>query len=132
MFEYSVVVSIDGISNWDVSKVTNMSKMFSGDNGTSTTLAVFEEKFLDLNISNWNTVNVTDMSSMFEDSTFNNLNISNWNTSNVTKMNSMFSYFELNSNQVINLSNWNVGKVNDWAKFNAGSESFVVAPSKFQ
>ena len=98
-------MEIDGslnLSNWDVSKVTNMESMFekSTFNG-------------ELNISNWNVSKVTNMESMFQDSTFyskyfhGELNISNWNVSNVTNMESMFYGF----NGKLNISKWDVSKV---------------------
>ena len=66
------------ISNWDVSKVTNMSYMclcdssFNGD------------------ISNWDVSKVTNMSYMFRYAYSFNGDLSNWDVSNVTNMASMF------------------------------------------
>ena len=73
----------DNISNWDVSNVTTMVKMF----GTC---------FFDQDIGTWNVSNVTTMKGMFDNSfkgphdpTFNQ-DISKWNVSKVTNMEGIF------------------------------------------
>jgi len=64
------------ISSWDVSKVTNMSNMFSN--------STFNQ-----DISTWDVSNVKDMSNMFFKSEFNQ-DLSNWDVSNVKNMRRMF------------------------------------------
>jgi surface protein len=81
------------ISQWSVSRVTDMSDMFKGSKFNG-------------NISNWNTSQVTDMSKMFAKSEFNQ-DIGNWNTSNVTKMSKTF----VNSQFTKDISQWDVSKV---------------------
>jgi len=81
------------ISNWNVSNVTNMSRVFS------------YSKF-NGDISNWDVSNVREMSAMFRDSVFNG-DISNWSVSNVTNMHSMFSKSVFNGD----ISNWDVSNV---------------------
>jgi surface protein len=66
------------ISNWDTSKVTDMSSMFRG------------ATHFNQNIGDWDTSKVTNMSSMFREATSFNQDISNWITSKVTDMSSMF------------------------------------------
>ena len=83
-----------GIESWDVSNVTNMSKMF------------FNSSF-NQDISSWDISNVTDMSHMFSGSSFNQ-NIGSWNVSNVTSMSWMF--FK-NSSFNQNISSWDVSNV---------------------
>ena len=71
----------EDISNWDVSDVTDMNRLFK-DNVN------FNE-----NISNWDTSNVTDMSYMFSGATSFNIGNGeylNWNTNRVTNMSYMF------------------------------------------
>ena len=84
------------ISQWDVSKVENMSRMFesSGFNG---------------DISQWNVSKVKNMRRMFYDSCFNK-DISKWNTSSLNYMNGMFAYSPFKGN----ISNWNINNVIDY------------------
>jgi surface protein len=84
------------LSNFDTSKVTNMSYMFmnAGNNSTDFTL----------NVSNFDTSNVTNMTYMFsytgKKSTNFTLDLSNFDTSNVTNMSSMFLEMGLNSTKL--------------------------------
>ena len=86
------------LSEFDTSKMTTMSYMFSGCAAT------------ELDLSNFNTSNVTDMSYMFSDCDVNELNLSNFNTSNVTNMSDMFHKC---STSKINLSSFNTSNVNN-------------------
>jgi len=81
------------LSNWDVSKVTDMS-------------GLFEDVTFSGDISNWDVSNVQNMKDMFEGCTFNG-DISNWNTSKVQNMQDMFKDSTFNGD----ISNWNVSKV---------------------
>ena len=67
------------ISKWDVSRVTNMNRMFMG--ATS-----FQG-----DLSKWDVSSVTDMTKMFSDASAFNSDISNWDVSKVEQMTSMFS-----------------------------------------
>lgn len=80
LFNYNLV-KLD-VSNWNVSKCKNMSKMFNGLNGISV-----------LNLSNWDTSNVENMSYMFNFcQNLQKIYVSNkWNTDKVTVYNNMFS-----------------------------------------
>ena len=73
------ITTIQYINDWDVSSVTNMSRMFS--NATS----------FDQNIGNWDVSNVTNMSDMFNNATSFNNPLNNWDVSNVTNMAWMFA-----------------------------------------
>ena len=68
----------EDISKWDVSSVSDMYEMF-----------YYAKKF-DQNLSKWDVSNVNDMSSMFESAYLFNSDISLWNVSKVTRMDSMF------------------------------------------
>jgi surface protein len=73
-------VSLYGrIEDWDVSNVTNMSKLF-----------LFCKEFNE-DISNWDTSNVTDMEKMFARAKSFNHPIGGWDTSKVTNMSWMFA-----------------------------------------
>ena len=77
------LISVKGLSNWNICNVTDLSNIFHKCNSLISLP----------DISNWNTSSVTDMNHMF--SGCNSLkslpDISNWNTSNVTDMSRMFS-----------------------------------------
>ncbi len=83
-----------GVPN--LSKVTDMSYMFSGASN------------LNSDLSTWNVANVTDMTGMFNNTESFNGDISTWNVENVTNMNFMFI---LAANFNGDLSTWNVSKV---------------------
>ena len=85
----SVIDTYGPISKWDVSGVTNMSKLF---------------RFIKINedISEWDVSNVTDMSFMFQNaSSFNNQSLDKWGkkVSNVTNMKGMFASVDDSFNQ---------------------------------
>ena len=83
------------LSNFDTSKVANMSHMFNGMRNLTT-----------LNLSNFNTSNVTDMGGMFFSMTnLTTLNLSNFDTSKTTDMRSMF-------NGMTNLASLNISSFN--------------------
>ena len=94
----SSLISLD-LSNFDTSKVTNMSYMFFN----TSSLAL-------LNLSNFDTSQVMNMDSIFRSMTnLTTLNLSNFNTSKVTDMSSMFS--DMHNLTTLNLSNFNTSKV---------------------
>ena len=68
------------ISQWDVSKVTNMDYMF------------FNCKSFNQDISNWDVSNVTNMRSMFYACKYFNQDISQWSVSNVKDTTYIFDY----------------------------------------
>ena len=126
----------DDISTWDVSNVTNMSRMFEGS------------EFFDVNISGWDIAAVTDMSSflkgatrfdqdlspwaipiagvsnmasMFEGAATLNQDLSTWDVSTVTDMNSMFNGAS-NFNQ--DLGDWDVEEVRNMDSMFSGAVQF--------
>ena len=73
-----VVTKYGEIRNWDVSNVTNMSRMFE------------DAESFNQPLNNWDVSNVTTMIDMFLGATSFNQPLNNWNVSNVTDMDSMF------------------------------------------
>ena len=69
------------ISEWDTSKVTDMSMVF------------FNRTSFNGDLSKWDTSKVTNMNSMFENCSSFNGDLSEWDTSNVTDMRFMFDEF---------------------------------------
>ncbi len=96
------------IGKWDVSKVTDMNKLFSNTK--------FNE-----DISEWDVSNVTNMSHMFYATTMFDKPLNNWDVSNVTNMHYMFC-----STYVFNqpLNNWDVSNVTDMSLMFAYAEKF--------
>ena len=97
------------ISNWDVSKVTNMHYMFGGC-----------EKF-NQPLNNWDVSNVTNMEGMFSGCKEFNQPLNNWNVGQVTNMRFMFPRCK-NFNQPLN--NWDVSNVTNMRQMFSGCEKF--------
>ncbi|AVN60327.1 BspA family leucine-rich repeat surface protein [Mesoplasma entomophilum] len=87
---------IEGIEEWNLSEVTDMSSMFSN------------ARNFNQDLSSWDVSNVTNMSYMFSNARNFNQDISKWDVSNVTNMSYMFSN---NSSFNQDLSSWDVSNV---------------------
>ena len=114
------------ISSWDVSNVTDMTRMFYKTNAFNQPIGnwdvsnltnmsmMFNQSSFNQPIGNWDVSNVTNMGAMFSNNSTNssvfNQDISNWDVSNVTSMVNMFS-FNISFNQPI--GNWDVSNVTD-------------------
>ena len=99
MFSGNKISDLKSLANWDTSKVTDMSAMFDGN------------KISDLKpLANWNTSKVTSMYMMFYGNQISNLTpLTNWNTSNVTDMSNMFVFNSISN--LTPLANWKTGNV---------------------
>ena len=86
----------DDISNWEVSQVTTMQLMF------------YDANLFNQNLNGWNTGNVGNMTSMFNRATIFNLHISSWDVSSVTSTRRAFNQ-AVKFNQ--DLSAWDVSSV---------------------
>ncbi|MDT0294202.1 BspA family leucine-rich repeat surface protein [Mesonia ostreae] len=64
----------NNINDWDVSNVTNMSKMFGVEDLNSSTIAYFNQP-----LNNWDVSNVTNMNAMFDNCARFNRSLNNWN-----------------------------------------------------
>jgi len=93
-----VCTTYGNISDWNVSKVTDMSGLFD------------RARDFNRDISSWNVSKVTDMNNMFRDAQLFNRDISSWNVSGVTNMVYMF-YGASDFNG--DISSWNVSDVTD-------------------
>ena len=93
----------------DLSRVTDMSRMFSGCTSFNQPL------------NNWDVSKVTSMIQMFRGCTSFNQPLNNWDVSKVTRMGGMFSGCA-SFNQPLN--NWNVSKVTDMWQMFRGCTSF--------
>ena len=114
IFEGTKFKYID-ISDWDVSEVTDMNRMFYMCKALKSVG----------NISGWDVFSVTDMSYMFYGCTYFNQNISSWDVSNVIGVSYMFGWCE-SFNQ--DLSNWNVSKV----RYHGGAFTGCSIKMKYQ
>ena len=130
--EHRSLTTLD-LSNFDTSKVTNMSGMFKGcRNLTNLDLSSFDTSnvtdmsqmfnlcygLTNLDLSSFDTSTVTDMSRMFElCCNLTNLDLSSFNTSNVQNMSDMFWQCGLTS---LDLSNFNTTNVRDMSSMFEG------------
>ena len=122
------------ISNWDVSKVTNMFRMFYGassfnqplnnwDVSNVTDMWSMFDGAVSFNqpINNWDVSSVTNMSYMFEDAEYFNQPLNKWDVSSVTNMRGVF-FGASSFNQPLN--NWNVSNVTNMYRMFTGAVSF--------
>lgn len=104
------------LSNWDVSKVVNMSEMFSGD--------INFNQFL-----NWSTAKVLDMSYMFFNCSSFDQSLS-FNVSSVGNLSHMFSFDTLSPyNYDHLLAYWSVLLLQPNLTFNAGYSKYLLKAS---
>ena len=96
LFSGSTRKDFSGIEDWDVSNVKNMSYMFTG------------AKSFNQDISSWDVSNVKDVERMFFGAKSFNQDLSKWNVSNVKYMLGMFSGAK-SFNQ--DLNKWDVSNV---------------------
>ena len=122
MSELFVDRPINGdITRWDVSNVTDMHNMFSGQTNFNQDIGVWDVSkvtnmramfasatLFNQDIGDWIVSNVTDMGNIFNKASSFNQDISNWDVSKVIYMNGMFTHAS-SFNQ--NINNWNVSNV---------------------
>lgn len=100
-FRDGKLMTINGTSKWNTSKVTTMKEMFYVNSLLS-----------DLDVSGWDVSNVTDMYRMFYvTDTSNLIGLQSWDTSKVTSMKEMF--LGSDKTDMSDISNWNVSNVTD-------------------
>ena len=124
MFDGATAFNDSDVKNWDVSKVTNMSYMFSGatsfnqdlsgwNTGLATNMSYMFNGASAMNggLDGWDTSKVTNMDHMFYGASSFNQPLNNWNTSNVTNM--LFMFYGAPYSQ--DLTSWDMNKVNRMA-----------------
>ena len=100
--------------NLDMSRVTTMRRMFSGDG-----------KLQSVDADNWDTSKVTSMNGMFMScQSLQTLDVGNWDTSEVTDMYAMF--YNCKQLPTLDVSDWNVGNVTNMEFTFGGCELFVT------
>ena len=130
----SYLVGNKSFISWNVSSVTDTSKMFFNchifneniDKWNTTNIANMSDMFVNCrtfnqSLDDWDVGNVTNMSSMFSGCTSFNQSLNDWDVSNVTSMGSMFSYC-ISFNQ--SLDDWNVSNVTNMSSMFRGCTSF--------
>ena len=100
----------DNISHWDVSSATNMRHMFWG------------ALSFDGDLSKWDVSRVRDTNSMFRHAPSFNGDLSKWDVSRVTNMLGMFSQA---TSFNCDISNWNVSSVKDMQSMFDGAAAFA-------
>jgi len=118
----------DDISDWDVSGITDMNGLFSGDelfngdlskwdvSGVETMANMFSgAKAFNSDLSKWDVSNVESMFGMFNNADSFNSDISRWDVSAVTNM--AFMFYNGDSSSAFNqdISNWDVSSVQTMA-----------------
>lgn len=115
----SKLTVLDGLSNLDTSRVTNMNSMFYNCEAVKT-----------LDVSGFNTSNVTDMGYMFRDcNTVTALDVSKFNTSSVTDMHAMF--LSCRAVTMLDVSQFDTAKVTDMSSMFADCAVTTIDLSKF-
>jgi hypothetical protein len=100
----------DSIRNWNTSKVTNMSIVFSGQ-------GIFNQP-----IGDWDTGNATNMSYMLQSPAFND-SLNNWDVSKVTNMDRMMQGAIAYSHP---LNNWQIPLVTNMTNFMYNSDPLYL------
>lgn len=100
------LVEIDGLENWDVSKVTDMRNTFYDDPKlTSEALA---------GLTNWKTDSLQDLDSAFIGTGITNLDtLRNWKTLNLTSLGVAF-WAAYNLSDISGVENWDISKVTNF------------------
>ena len=141
------LISISDISNWDISKFTNMNRLFSEcisleslpdisgwDTSKVTTMEMLFNQCNSLkslpDIGDWDISNVTNIERLFYQCTsLSSLpDISGWNTSNVTNMNYVFHQCK-NLKSLPNIGKWNFSNVTTMFNMFSYCQSLTSLPN---
>ncbi len=109
----TVLTEVD-TTNFDVSRVTSMSRLFSGDTKLQT-----------VDVSSWDISNVTTLNGAFMNcQSLQSLDVSDWDTSKVTDMYATFYYCRTLPS--LDVSDWEVGNVTNMEFTFSGCEQFTT------
>ena len=119
----SFPVGYSPIENWDVSLVTDFSKLFLGkqnfegdlskwdvSNGTTFKMMFRGCRIFNADLSRWDVSNATDLSGMFEGCEVFNADLSQWDVSSASSLRSMFQFCRSFN---ADLSQWDVSTATD-------------------
>jgi len=141
-FEDMSETSINGLSEWNTSNVTDMINTFQGASSFNQDISAWDtssvtdmrqmfrgaSSFIQ-DIGSWDTSSVTNMSLMFQDASSFNQDISAWDTSSVTDIAVMFAKAS-NFNQ--DISAWDTSSVTDMRQTFRDASSFDQDISTWQ
>ncbi|QVK01924.1 DUF285 domain-containing protein [Mycoplasma mycoides subsp. capri] len=126
--------SVEGIQNWDTSKITDMTSVFDTTNEfdqdisnwdtskvTNMNFMFTRAKKFNQNLNKWKTDKVTLMINTFQNTKEFNSNIKDWKTDAVTSMKGMFNK-AVKFDQ--DISTWKTDKVTDMSYMFDGAEKF--------
>jgi surface protein len=103
------------LSSWDVSKVTKMQYMFTGNS------------YFNQDISGWNVSSVTNMESMLSGADVFDQNLGSWDVSNVVTMQNMLSGITLSTAHYDSLlTGWAARTLQHGVTFDAGDSTYTV------
>ncbi|MFD1441743.1 BspA family leucine-rich repeat surface protein [Lacticaseibacillus hegangensis] len=112
--QFENLETITGLENVDVSQMTNMSFLFSGESGDGNANKMPKLTTIS-GLSNWDVSHVTTMADMFQKNpVLTHVDgIANWDTSAVTDMNHLF-YGDTSMSTLPDLSAWKTNRVTDF------------------
>ena len=115
------------IGEWEVGRVTDMSRVFCAHVDTPLLCNTIRSNF-NADISKWNTASVTNMEKTFYYATsFTGDGVSNWDTSKVTSLSNTFQ--GANSFTGDGVSNWDTSMVTNLASTFSGTPLFLISLS---
>ena len=113
------------ISSWDVSNVTDMSRMFKRQSNDADIYenSITEYGIFNKDISKWDVSNVTNMSGMFFGCSYFAQDISSWDVSKVTDMSQMFLATPALTQDI---GSWDVGNVTNMSGMFAHNQTLPL------
>ena len=112
----AALLTYGDINTWDVTNITDMSKLFSDQ-------VVPSRNSFNSDISNWDTSNVENMAQMFRNNYLFDQDIGDWVTSNVENMSEMFFTAHVFNQDI---SDWDVSNVENMYRMFSGETTFYV------